>query len=273
MIRDLELYNQTDQQLHVLSQLLAKLSRSFVHELEDDSHTNLYFDYLGRRILGRWIATNRGNFLPSLNLKHFRFEFLNNNQSVIFSVPIVGHTITQIEEIIAAEISKFQLDALAFQKALHYKIPEYAFHHHSFSELSQDALKLWQHYRQLANSSCQLLLGHFQVEGSARIWPHHFDTGIYYELEHLGIGFGLAMKDSLVQQSYFYISAYPKASVINYDQHPANDVWQWIISDHWKGVVLSLEAIHGKSKSDQISIINSYLISAHNWYLKQHTNE
>ena len=39
-------YIKTDQLLHRLSQLIAKMNRQFVAKKEDDSHTNFYFDPL-----------------------------------------------------------------------------------------------------------------------------------------------------------------------------------------------------------------------------------
>ncbi|MFT5886141.1 MAG: hypothetical protein ACI9IP_002605 [Arcticibacterium sp.] len=39
-------YTQTDQQLHWLSQIIAKANRTYVPAEEDDSHTNLYFNAL-----------------------------------------------------------------------------------------------------------------------------------------------------------------------------------------------------------------------------------
>ncbi len=51
----MQAYIKTDRQLHWLSQVIAKINRTYVPKKNDDSHTNLYFDNLGKRITGRWI--------------------------------------------------------------------------------------------------------------------------------------------------------------------------------------------------------------------------
>ena len=47
------------------------------------------------------------------------------------------------------------------------------------------------------------------MNSEVRIWPHHFDTGIYLEVNSkLGIGFGWAMADKMIDQPYFYFTPY-----------------------------------------------------------------
>ncbi len=43
-------YNNSDRQIHWLSQVMAKANRAYVPEQKDDSHTNLYFDAPEKRI-------------------------------------------------------------------------------------------------------------------------------------------------------------------------------------------------------------------------------
>ena len=61
-------YPKVDQQIHLLSQLIAKANRTFVPKSEDDSHTNLFFDPLGNRITGRWVKAGKNKVIFALNL-------------------------------------------------------------------------------------------------------------------------------------------------------------------------------------------------------------
>ena len=74
----MQVYNKTDQALHQLSQILAKAGRSFVSPEADDSHTNLYFDAMSRRIYTHPFGSP-GRSL-SLNLRGQYFEWIDLNR-------------------------------------------------------------------------------------------------------------------------------------------------------------------------------------------------
>ena len=60
----MEGYTYADQKLHFLTQVIAKANRSYVPTKPDDSHTNLYFDTLDNRIVGRWPGSAITYFKP-----------------------------------------------------------------------------------------------------------------------------------------------------------------------------------------------------------------
>lgn len=69
----------------------------------------------------------------------------------------------------------------------------------------------------MANTVSQHMLDNLQLESGICIWPHHFDSGIYIqETADLELGFGLAMKDTMVGEAYFYMSGYHGESPISY---------------------------------------------------------
>jgi hypothetical protein len=59
----MESYTKTDQYIHQLSQLLAKMGKSLVPAKGDYSHANLYWDSLRKLLLGRWISASEGLFI------------------------------------------------------------------------------------------------------------------------------------------------------------------------------------------------------------------
>jgi hypothetical protein len=263
-------YNETDQHLHWLSQLIAKTNRTFVPDIDDDSHTNLYFDFLGNRIVGRWIETPNNNLLLSFNLKNLSFEWLNNSLNVIESFQTTGNKISDIETEISNHLSKIELDSNGFKDPLHFQIPRYSFDDEKIKRIPYENIAEWKHYRNIANNACYSLLGYLQINGEIRIWPHHFDTGTYVITDNgMGIGFGLAMEDPLIGNPYFYMSGYPTSGSMEYKNLPELSIGNWVITENWSGAVLPLTDLKQLSNEEQTVAINGYIISSLNWFINK----
>jgi len=237
-------YVETDRQLHWLSQVIAQVNRAYAPAQADDSHTNLYFDTLGDQLMGRWIATPSGKWMLTLNLAGLHFEWLNERFEVMQSIAALSGNGWNVRKEIAKFLAARGLDTTRFFEPMHFEIPDYGFQDAPV-QISEDGLKQWKHYRKLANTAGASFLGFLQVAGEARIWPHHFDTGVYAAVsEQFGVGFGLAMKDGLVDQPYFYLAGYPGPGLrIDYDHRPTLTEGRWEISDRWKGAVLPLDEL------------------------------
>ncbi len=259
-------YNKIDQIIHQLSQIIAKANRTFVPKQDDDSHTNLYYDAVSQRVYGHWIEGGQGNVILSLNLETFSFEWLNDELKVIQSHSIQNKTSSEIEQGIAQVLSKIGLQEKDFRNELHFEISVYPFLNNPFTNFDVKHLTQWKHYRALANYASLDLLGMLQATSEIRIWPHHFDTGIYAELNNnLAVGFGLAMEDSMVGNPYFYFSGYGlNGQVINYRDVSKLSTGQWFVDGDWKGAVLPLPDIH----KDGFDIISVYLKEVTQWFLK-----
>ncbi|HKK60686.1 MAG TPA: hypothetical protein VJ937_14490 [Salinivirga sp.] len=265
----MELYNKTDQKIHLLSQPIAKANRTFVQAKKDDSHTNLYFDPLSNRILGRWIDTGKGKVILALNLTKQTYEWLNDKLIPIAAVAYSTKTMDEIETEIAESLMILGISPDGYKDPMHYKIPEYDFINEAFELINAENISQWTHFRKLANETCQLVLGHLQIEKEIRIWPHHFDTGIYIEPnDDLGIGFGLAMEDDMVEAPYFYLSGYSKTGKINYLNLPDISPARWELTENWEGAVLPINTLEDTPyKSFQKTLID-YLNKSLEWYLQ-----
>lgn len=263
-------YITTDQYLHWLSQLLAKANRSFVPSKTDDSHTNLYLDWLGNRIVGKWIETENGKIMLTINLSNLQFEWLNSSYHVIASFETIGKTVNEVEQDISNHLPELGLNKDGFTDKLHYEIPDYPFTDEAIQAISDKHMGEWIYFRNLANKVCNVLLGHLQINGEIRIWPHHFDTGFYVVTNNgMGIGFGLAMSDTMVGSPYFYMSGYPSTGSLYYKNLPEFLGGSWEMGEHWQGAVLPLSELKPLPKEKYKSIINDYLLKAANWYVNQ----
>ena len=258
-------YNNTDQKIHQLSQIIAKVNRTFVAKKSDDSNTNLFFDPISHRIYGRWIDVIDKKIILALNLKDFTFEWLDDKMQIINSFGIQGRTMSDMEDYLEQSLPQIGLKKEGFRNKLHFEIPVYPFLNEPFESFDLKSIENWEYYRNMANVACSELLGFLQAEGEIRIWPHHFDTGIYIEPNsNTGLGFGLAMEDGLLGNPYYYFSGY-RLNGDNFDYANAHDlpVGKWVITDSWKGAVLPLSDL----KRDNSGIIPTFLKEVAQWFL------
>lgn len=260
-------YTKTDQQLHWMCQTIARANRTYVLRQEDDSHTNLYFDSIGNKILGRWIETATEKRILSLNLSNLHFELLNESLESIFSVSSIGKNTPEIEQELADGMKVMKMDPNGFMDKLHYEIPSYPFANEPIQEIDPAHLEEWKHYRRLANEACAMVIGHLQAPGEIRIWPHHFDTGIYVTPnEKIGIGFGFAMEDPLADSPYFYVSGYATSGEIRYTDLNALDTGRWEVDGEWKGAIVPLSEIKDLSAAEQRKSIMAFSKNVLNWF-------
>ena len=267
----MQAYIDTDQRLHLLAQMLTKANQAYVMHEDDDGHTNLFFDPISMSIYGRWKPTATGRALLTIDLSNYCFNWLDDNWQVLCHIPFRDRTISEIEDGLAEHLPTIGLRGNAFKQDLHYDIPDYGFSEHPFTSLNDTAVEDWMCYRQLANEACFSILGHLQVPGEVRIWPHHFDTGIYVQPNNrLGVGFGLAIQDSLVEVPYFYLSAYGLGNVvIDYSTFSTLQHGEWKVTEHFKGAIFRLDEMARIEPAKRHPCIFIFINETMQWYLKQ----
>jgi hypothetical protein len=262
-------YIPVDQRIHLLCQMLAKANRNFVREIDDFSHTTLSFDVLGERISSRWIKTGKTDLILVLNLNRFSYQWLDASYEVLQEIKISGKTISELQDELEGGLNDLGLGPNGFVKKLKYQIPDYDFANDPFTSFNQSELEKWMHYRQMANDVGARFLKHLLKEDEIRIWPHHFDTGVYQEVnDKIGIGFGLAAQDSLVDSPYYYISGYPLHGNINFRDLPELKYGYWETND-WKGAVLPLKSIAQLDPAQKHDIVNDFMLTTCNWFMSQ----
>lgn len=255
-------YTKTDQILHLLCQIIAKANRTFTPAKKDDSNTNLAYNMRKNRIEGRWIIAPKGKIILSLNLSNFKFEWIDEQDVVLDSFPSIGFTIEKIENEIDKGLDSLGLHSGTFKEPMHYEIPAYSFLNDPIALISFDEIRLWKMFRGLANVACDNLMLDLKSKSEIRIWPHHFDTGIYIEPStKIGIGFGLAMEDSLVGAPYFCFSGYGlNGYTIDYTNIDELKIGKWIVEENWKGAVLPLHDLEG-TKPDKMALFQECVVS------------
>lgn len=248
-------YTKTDQHIHQLSQLLAKTGRSLVPAKEDDSHTNLYWDPLRQQLLGRWVSSVRGSLLPALNLEQVEFQWIDKQMKVTGKVSLAGKNYVEAEELVLALSGNVGIGKRSMMAPLHFEIPDYPFKNTPLKRVEKQKLYQWSYFRTLANHILTDLGATVQRSVEVRIWPHHFDTAIYFQWnDELGIGCGLAMEDSMAKAPYFYISAYSEDDQIDYSDAMALTIGKWVKEGQWTGGILPLDQLEKDTAMEYLQI-------------------
>lgn len=262
-------YNSTDKQIHWLSQIIAKVNRAFVPKKEDDSHTSLYFDSVGRKLAGRWIDTPQGRIILSLDIIRHRYEWLDKKYQNRASINIDNKEIEVLEKEVIEYPKKAGLNCDKLLDPLHFEIPDYKILSVRADELTVEGLNNWCRIREMANNACLAVSGYLQAESEIRIWPHHFDTGIYSQVsDSLGIGFGLAMEDAMVGEPYFYLAGYSSGTPIDYEGLPALKYGRWIRGEQWNGAILPLSEVYDLPAEPAFENLKRYIKQSADWFMK-----
>jgi hypothetical protein len=251
-------YHLCDHSLHLASQVVAHLNKAYSPHQDDDSHTNLAFDSLGQQIVGKWIHNEENSFLPAISLKDFSIHLYNPHLTSLFDSPLESKSRNETLDEICSFLEPKGFDSASLKVPMHYSITPAYVDNGSFSKPREDGIKSWIEVRTLANEACQQLLTHLQIESDVRIWPHHFDTGVYIEVQpNLGLGFGLATRDELANEAYFYFAPYAlNGHKLDLNLLKTLPAGKWVLQDIWKGAVLPI------SQKDELSIFMRAAISS-----------
>ncbi|PLX16069.1 MAG: hypothetical protein C0599_15775 [Salinivirgaceae bacterium] len=264
----MDTYNNTDQKLHFLSQIIAKINRTFVEPEKDDTHTTLFFDPAGRRIYGRWIDTDDGQMIFAINLVNQSYEWLNCKLSPLASVKFTGKTLNEVEEEVTESLAILGINVEGLNEKMPYEMPDYPFKDDIIEAFSPEALNEWSYIRRQANEAAMMCLGMVQFYTNIRIWPEHFNTAISLKRDKdLEIEFGFAMQNEMVESPYFYISGAEKQNKINYLNLPDIGIASWEVNSNWKGAILpytEMNKLADKYRKEQVEVfINNTIL----WYL------
>nr|WP_321226220.1 hypothetical protein [uncultured Psychroserpens sp.] len=227
-----------EKQMHLAAQYLAAAGISFLEKKPDDSHTNLGFDTENGCLYTHTLSEN-GDVL-CLDYDRFALEWKSNQETKTFNLDGASH----------AEVLKWLTDT---SKAFLNKTYHYQFHYDLpyaiddafiFKLLDVNKLKALKQLRILAQLVLENIDKQYSLDASIRIWPHHFDTGIYSPLpdSDITIGLGLAIPDTICNKHYLYISGYKNGGTIDTSQLPKLESGEWK-SDGFTGAILNADTI------------------------------
>lgn len=192
--------------IYLAAQYLAAAAISFLDKKEDDSHTNLGF-VTGNASLNTRPLNKEGDYL-SLHYERFILQWHGN--IVNDTIRLDGSTHKQILQWIKDKAAKSSIDR-QYNFSFHYDLPYDIEENFSFKLLDASRLSELTHLRILAQLVLEKFIAAEGLDAEIRVWPHHFDTGIYAingDDPSLALGAGLAIPDTVVEEHYFYLSVY-----------------------------------------------------------------
>lgn len=229
--------NETEITVHMAAQYLAAANINFVNKEPDDSHTNLGFDATHIRLETHPLSS-KGDQL-AFNYRKFALEWISHNTVASFSME--GKTHLQILEWLDQMSMTFLNKPYTY--AFHYDLPYTINDEYLFQVSDIQALKTLWNFRILVQNSLEKIISSNQLEASIRIWPHHFDTGIYTALtgtSDITVGLGLAIPDTVSSEHYLYVSGYKNGSQIHTSTFSPISMGTWV-STTFQGAILQIE--------------------------------
>jgi hypothetical protein len=232
------------QYLHMASQYLCAAGKSFLPKAEDDSHTNMIWDATEETL---WTQPlNEEGLKLGLNVAAYALDLFHPLSDLIASYPLKGARHLDIMNWMERERSFCGLDS-AFTFELHYELPYTASFEDSFQfgAVAGDERSRQIELRSQADKALKALqqvLDGFN-HGKARIWPHHFDTGLLLQstkVDGLQLSLGLAMPDTVSSDWYYYLSGYHEGNPVQVADMQSLELGAWI-SDGFNGAVCSAE--------------------------------
>ncbi|WP_379952760.1 hypothetical protein [Dokdonia sp. R78006] len=227
-----------EKQLHIASQYLAAAGISFLPKEEDDSHTNLGFNPEGGFLETHPLSDANDKLI--LNYRNFSLEWKSNTVSKIMSLDGATHK----ELLLWISNSSREFLNKEYSYKFHYELPYTIDDNFTFKLSDVEDLSEMMHLRILAQFILERIDNNYNLNASIRIWPHHFDTGIYSQIpdSSITIGLGLAIPDSVCDNHYLYITGYKGGQAIDPSGLEPLTLGTWK-SDGFKGAILDTSGI------------------------------
>ena len=250
----LEEYKQAEAQLHVALQMICLTGKTLIENQADDGHTTAKWSAEKQLLVGQEFDLNGNTYSVIVDPIGFALGIMKN-RSETNRVSLDGLTYMQTVEPWKKWLTEAGFEG-DLKLELHYELPDndlYKFE--DFSKPNEATLKRWSENRTLANKALSTLTEMVGVASEINIWPHHFDTGTYYELHKTdgttdrSIGAGFNPADGMVDEPYFYIYGWYKDNEVDYSDKPELKSGKWIVDD-WKGAVLPITEVQDQTTVD-----------------------
>lgn len=221
--------------VHIAVQYLATVAISFLDAKEDDSHTNLGWK-------------DGSLHTHSLSEDNCIFSLDYNSFSLIWTNDLDYKSSLSLDGKKHSEIVHWIRNTSL--RAKHKKVYEYKYHYDLpyekitsdfvFVKPSEEEIQKLIAQRDLAYKVLSETLKEQNKDTSIRIWPHHFDSGSFFMIDdEIGIGLGMAVPDSMIDDFYFYVSGYKGHDGIELPDGVEIKRGNYY-KDGWKGIALPI---------------------------------
>jgi len=262
-------YNSVEFQIHQLAQFISLTGINMVKSRSDDSHTNIGWNPLTTELYGHSFKSGKSHFRVVFDVGAYKYKIITDKETPLYEFEMANKSLAELADWWKKVMEEIKPGAKIVEK-LHYELPDYRIHTATIIiKPEREIIDQWAMLRTHAS----LVLGDLKllldVDDDIRIWPHHFDTGLYVSFsgvdsnETKAIGLGLAIADTMVGEPYFYIYGWAKDEEINYNDRPKLSNGRWI-TGNWNGAVLP----YGEIVSDrgQHGMVSRFFADTVSWY-------
>ena len=258
--------HQATENYHHAIQFIAMCGKNFLKEEDDDSQTNLEWWPDRNCFAGRRIPANPA-FRLVLDTGNFELVFYRDARHRGEFLSLDGLKKEEVFEWVKGISQRKGLEVSNLTPIQHYQIPSMG---SAYQKPSQSAQTILSVYRSNADLVMAQIAAKFPNSGSVRIWPHHFDTGIYLPLEKASdgkisqsMGMGLAIPDKHVPDYYFYVSPW-KEGGITLDEKltglPEEATWN---TQDWTGAILPMGKVGAHTSiPQQVRLVETFFQQA-----------
>jgi hypothetical protein len=253
--------NQLDKTMHSVAQLIALTAMQTLPALPDDSQTNMAWNSTWLRLEGRPFTMNNQSVQLVLDTPSFALQFIDEQGQVLASFSLEGQTPTDTMNWWKAEM---RARGFSDNTPLNYKLDHPPIDLQT-PYISLSGLADWQRGRTLANRALNELNAWSGEISEVRVWPHHFDTGVYYSRlakngqERAAIWTGYAIADALNEAPYFYLSGYTRQQSLSFSVARPLSVGEWRQTADWQGALLSITDVTNEYQ------VNSFFRESYQW--------
>lgn len=244
---DPRLFEPAEQQLHWAAQFIAMAGQSYLPAQPDDSHTDMGWEAGTRRICGRILRQEGVNVQVGIDVPGFRLMLMEENGQQLAATPLEERTREELRQWLEVQLAHLGMPALPLRYIDHYDLPVHPLARGAvFQKPEADLLEAWMAQRTNAQYLLRWLAASYPSASEVRIWPHHFDTGLYIPLdrepegrETRALGAGWAVTDAVANQPYLYVYGRMSNGRIDYALLPMMEYGRWS-NGAWKGAYLAL---------------------------------
>ena len=233
----------TIEQLHIAAQYLSAIGINYINKQADDSHTNLGWDKEKMRLTTHTFGDQ--NYQLGLSFKTGQVEWIENGVSTYYldlTVSTHGSNLEWIGQL----AEKHGLGVYSY--TFHYDLPYKKINEdHIFSFDRKDVDEISKRINQ-AHVVFENTLSKHNLKSPIRVWSHHFDLGIYTQLDNIGnlfMGAGLAIPDALEDDMYYYASGWKNGESVSTGEFSGLKNGRW--RKDWNGAILTSTGIDNET--------------------------